>query len=210
MHTQVADVLRTRLCFFENMCMEPPCPLQMPVFFPNSSAMISLRTHNNSTIPILSHLISPGPCSPPTQSKRPPCLPIDRHTSKLSSTHAVPESMLRHASGTACLQYAGQACAVRMSPTGTNHALPWHTMTPWYRLPDRRVRMSALPCSYHAGQAQEGVGPVYLGKGKQGHGEAGMRQQRTLHPPRGLYLGCIKHDVYLAGTFLERACTWSR
>ena len=31
----------TRPCFLENMCMEPPWPLQMPVFLPNSSAMIS-------------------------------------------------------------------------------------------------------------------------------------------------------------------------
>ena len=31
----------TKPCFLENMCMEPPWPRQMPVFLPNSSAMIS-------------------------------------------------------------------------------------------------------------------------------------------------------------------------
>lgn len=28
--------------YLENMCMDPPCPLQHPVFFPNSSAITSL------------------------------------------------------------------------------------------------------------------------------------------------------------------------
>ena len=32
---------RTRLYLALNMCMEPPWPRQMPVFLPNSSAMIS-------------------------------------------------------------------------------------------------------------------------------------------------------------------------
>ena len=31
----------SRPCSLENMCIDPPCPRQMPVFLPKSSAMIS-------------------------------------------------------------------------------------------------------------------------------------------------------------------------